>query len=52
MQYLKQNYDDEDHFVCDRVVEFKKRPASQPSEPAEPFFAIVPDCTEEHTYRQ
>jgi hypothetical protein len=48
MPYLKQDYEDEDHFVCDRVVEFKKRLASQPSEPAEPIFAIVSDSTEKY----
>lgn len=43
MPYLKQDYEDEDHFVCDRVVEFKKRLASRPSEPREAIFAIVSD---------
>ncbi len=33
MPYLKQDYDDEEHFVCDRVVEFKERLANQPSDP-------------------
>jgi hypothetical protein len=42
MPYLKQLYEDEDHFVCDRVVEFKKL-VSQPSEPAEATVAIVSD---------
>jgi hypothetical protein len=25
MSYLKQNYDDQDHFRCERVVEFRNR---------------------------
>jgi hypothetical protein len=25
MPYLKQNYDDQDHFTCERVVEFRNR---------------------------
>ena len=33
MPYLKQDYDDKEHFVCDRVVEFKERSANQPSDP-------------------
>ncbi len=33
MPYLKQDYDDEEHFVCDRVVEFKERLANQPLDP-------------------
>jgi hypothetical protein len=35
MPYFKQDYEDEDHFLCERVVEFRKRLASRPSESAE-----------------
>ena len=48
MPYLRQLYEDEHHFVCDRVVEFKKRLASRPSEPAEAICAMVSDPIEKY----
>jgi hypothetical protein len=35
--YLRQDYEDEDHFKCDRVVEFRKRLAGRSSAPPKPI---------------